>query len=139
MDSWYSLLLEVTYKHVPMKQHRVKHKNQPNWLTSEITDSIKTRDRYKALGNDSQFKIWQHKVVNLIKISKKSNYEKLIEEGKNQLTAIWKIFIELGVGKRKSEKENDVNSIKIGDNEINDPDEIANAFNNYFVNIAENI
>lgn len=55
-------------------------------------------------------------------MSKKSNYEKLIEEGKNQPTAIWKIFNELGAGKRKSEKENKVNSIKIGDNEINDPD-----------------
>lgn len=57
LDSWYSLLLEVTDKHVPIKQHRVKRKNQPNWLTSDIIDSIKTRDRYKALGNDSQFKI----------------------------------------------------------------------------------
>ena len=50
------LFLEVVDKHIPIKQHRVKHKNQPQWLTPEIIDSIKTRDRFKAFGNDEQFK-----------------------------------------------------------------------------------
>ena len=72
-------------------------------------------------------------------MSRKFNYEKLIEEGKNQPTAIWKLFNELDAGKRKCEKENKASSIKIGYNEINGPDEIANAFNNYFVNIAEHM
>lgn len=67
LDTWYSLLSDVIDKHVPLKQHRVKRINQPVWLNSEIIESIKTRDRFKALGNTEQYRIWRNKVVNLIK------------------------------------------------------------------------
>ena len=67
------------------------------------------------------------------------NYEKLIEDGKNQPTTIWKIFNELGAGRRKTDSSNSINSLKIGNLETDDPEEIANAFNDFFINIAENI
>lgn len=101
-------------------------------------NTIKTRDSYKALGNTEQFKKWRNKVVNLIKQSKKSNYEKLIDDGKNQPNSIYKIFQELGAGKRKSKNCNNI-ILKNGDSVIDQTDEIANEFNNFFVNIAENI
>ena len=82
LDTWYSLFSEVVDKHIPLKQHRVKKVNQPNWLTPEIIDAMKTRDYFKAIGNKIEFKAWRNKVVKLIKQSKKLNYEKLIEEGK---------------------------------------------------------
>ena len=66
LDTLSHLFLEVVDKHIPIKQHRVKHKNQPQWLTPEIIDSIKTRDRFKAIGTDEQFKIWRNKVRSLI-------------------------------------------------------------------------
>ena len=139
LETWYSLMSDVIDKHIPLKHHRVKRKNQPSWLTSEIIESIKTRDRFKALGNQEQYKAWRNKVVNLIQQSKKSNYEKLIEDGKNQPTTIWKLFNELKAGKQKNTKENKVNSIKLGNHEIDSPEEIANTFNDFFVNIAENL
>lgn len=139
LDAWYSLFSDVINKHVPLKQHRVKNVNQPNWLTPEIIDSIKTRDRFKALGDLNQYKIWRNKVVNLIRRSKKSNYENLIEQGSNQPTTIWKIFGELGAGKRNSNSACNFQSVKIGDYETDNPDDIANAFNDYFINIAESI
>ena len=139
LDTWYSLFSEVVDKHIPLKQHRVKKVNQPNWLTPEIIDAMKTRDYFKAIGNNIEFKAWRNKVVKLIKQSKKLNYEKLIEEGKNQPTTIWKIFNELGAGKRKSDSSSSINSLKIGNLETDDPAEMANAFNDFFINIAENI
>ncbi|MEW8548507.1 MAG: reverse transcriptase family protein, partial [Candidatus Thiodiazotropha sp.] len=139
LDTWYSLFSEVIDKHVPLKQHRVKHVNQPMWLTSEVIESIKTRDRFKALGNTDQYKIWRNKVVNLIRKSKKSHYQNLIEEGKNQPTTIWKIFNEFGAGKQKSDKTNSIHSVKAGGQDKDKPEDIANAFNDFFVNIAENI
>ena len=75
-------------KHAPLKQHRVKKVKQPDWLTPEIIDSIKTRDHYKAIGDTSEYKIWRNNVVNQIKKAKKYNYEKLIEEGDNKPTTI---------------------------------------------------
>ena len=139
LDTWYSLYSEAVDKHVPLKQHRVKKVNQPNWLTPDIVDAIKTRDHFKAIGNNTEFKIWRNKVVKLIKQSKKINYERLIEEGKNQPTTIWKMFNELGAGKRRSNSSNNINSLKIGNLETEDPLEISNAFNDFFINIADNI
>ena len=139
LDAWYSLFTDVIDKHVPLKQHRVKNVNQPNWLTPEIIDSIKIRDRFKALGNNTHYKIWRNKVVNLIRRSKQSNYENLIEEGSNQPSSIWKIFCELGAGKQKSNSATNFQSVRIGDHETDEPNDIANAFNDYFINIAESI
>lgn len=139
LDCWYSLFTDVVDKHVPLKQHRVKKFSQPRWLTPEIIDSIKTRDRFKSIGDLDQYKKWRNKVVSLIKRSKKAHYENLIEEGKNNPSTVWKIFNELGAGKQKSDSTNNVNSIKAGNFETDEPIDIANAFNDFFVNIAENI
>ena len=139
LDTWYSLFSDVIDKHVPLKQHRVKKIKQPEWLTSEIIDSIKTRDHYKAIGDTDQYKKWRNDVVNLIRKAKKNNYEKLIEEGANQPTTIWKIFSELGAGKQKSDSSSCTNAIKIGEHEIFEPEDMANTFNDFFVNVAENI
>ena len=101
---------------------------------------MKTRDQYKAIGNNFQFKASRNNVVMLIRQSKKLNYEKLIEDGNNQPTTIWKIFNELGAGKCKTDSSNSINSLKIGNLETDDPEEIANAFNAFFINYtAENI
>ena len=95
---------------------------------------MKTRDHFKAIGNNFQYKAWQNKVVKLIQQSKKLNYQKLIEDGKNQPTTVWKLFNELGAGKCKSHSSNSSNSLKIGNLETDDPEKIANAFNDFFVN-----
>ena len=128
---------DVIDKHVPLKQHRVKKIKQPECLTSEIIDSIKTRDHYKAIGDTDQYKKWRNNVVNLIRKAKKKNYEKLIEEGANQPTTIWKIFSELGAGRQKSDSSSCTNAIKIGEHEIFKPEDMANTFNDFFVNVAE--
>ena len=130
---------DIIDKHVPLKQHRVKKVKQPDWLTSEIIDSIKTRDYYKAIGDMTQNKIRRNNVVSLIKKAKKNNYEKLIEGGENQPTPIGKIFSELGAGKQNSNSSNCTNPIKIADHEIYEPEDMANKFNDFFVNVAENI
>ena len=67
LETWADLFLEAVDKNVPIKQHRVKHKNQPQWITPDILDAIKSRDRHKSLGNDSEYKYWQNKVSKLIK------------------------------------------------------------------------
>ena len=75
----------------------------------------------------------------MIRQSKKCNYENLIKEGKNQPTTIWKIFNELNAGKQNTDRGKKVNSVKIGNHEINNLEQIANTFNKFFINIAENL
>ena len=48
LDSWSSLFIEIVDKHLPLKNLRVKHKQQPKRLTPGIIEAIKNRDRYKC-------------------------------------------------------------------------------------------
>ena len=102
LETWSDLFLKVVDSHLPMKQHRVKHKQQPKWLSPEILDAMKTRDRYKSINNDQQYKIWQNKVTKLIENSKKQKYKAFIEENNNKPASVWKIFKELGATKNKT-------------------------------------
>ncbi|MCG8048691.1 MAG: endonuclease/exonuclease/phosphatase family protein, partial [Candidatus Thiodiazotropha endolucinida] len=103
LDTWSRLFLDVVNKHIPIKQHRVKHKTQPQWLTPEIIEAIKNRDRFKAIGNDAEFKVWRNKVTCLIRKSKKSRYEAFLED-ENNPNNIWKLFKEVGASKKSSTK-----------------------------------
>lgn len=136
LDTWSRLFLDVVNKHIPIKQHRVKHKTQPQWLTPEIIEAIKNRDRFKAIGNDAEFKVWRNKVTCLIRKSKKSRYEAFLEDESNP-NNIWKLFKEVGASKKSSTKP-DV-QISVDNILLENADDVSNAFNNFFVQVAENI
>ena len=138
MEAWLDLFLQVVDKHVPIKQHRVKHKNQPQWMTPEILDAMKCRDKHKSLGNDNEYKIWRNKVIELINNSKKAQYQTFIDSNKDNPGSIYKIFQEVGAGKGLHRKTS-VTSVKIGESLIEDSTEMANEFNNFFVNVASKL
>ena len=102
LETWSSMFIEIVDKHLPLKTHRVKYKQQPKWLTPEIIEAMKTRDRFKSLNDDPHYKFWRNKVVNLIKQSKKSQYTAIIDESNNNPSSVWKLFKEIGVNKQKS-------------------------------------
>ena len=137
VDTWSSLFLSIVDKYLPLKTHRVKYKQQPKWITPEIIDAMKTRDRYKALNNEAQCKIWHSKVISLIKKSKKAQYSALINENNNKPGSIWKHFREIGI--KKTNRNNNINSIKIGNDCIDDSFKIASEFNKFFVSVASNL
>ena len=138
LEAWSDLFLQVVDNHVPIKQHRVKHKNQPQWLTPEVIDAIKCRDRYKSLGNEQDYKKWRNKVTNLIQNAKKAQYQNFIERNKENPSSIYKIFQEVGAGKGPH-KQTTIDSLNSDDTPIDDPLEMANEFNEFFVNIASKL
>ena len=138
LEAWTDLFLQVVDKNTPIKQHRVKHKTQPEWLTPDILDAMKTRDRHKSLGNDNEYKWWRNKVNKLIKESKKNQYQSFIENNKNKPGSIYKLFQDIGAG-RGCRKPSNISSVKDNGIHIEDPTEIANTFNKFFVNIAAKI
>ena len=58
VDTWSDLFCDIVDKLLPLRQHRVKRKQQPKWLTADIIDAFTTRDRFKSLNNHEQCKIW---------------------------------------------------------------------------------
>ena len=99
--AWTSLFTEVLDKHAPFKSHRIKRKYQPEWLTSEILDLIKERNRYKLNGNMDAYRTLRNNVSALIAISKKETYQSKIEEGKSDPRTIWKIVKEFGMNNKE--------------------------------------
>ena len=80
LEAWSDLFLEVVDKHVPIKQHRVKHKNQPEWITPDILDAIKCRDRHKSLADENECKFWRNKVTKLIRNAKRDKYQSCLSK-----------------------------------------------------------
>ena len=132
MEAWLDLFLQVVDKHVPIKQHRVKHKNQPQWMSPEILEAIKCRDRQKSLGNENEYKILRNKVIKLIHNSKKTQYQTFIDKNKGNPGSIYKIFQEIGAGKGQR-KQSTISSVKVGDTHIDDSTEMANEFNDFLL------
>ena len=138
LETWTDLFLEAVNKNVPIKQHRVKHKNQPQWITPDILDAIKSRERHKSLGNHNEYKYWRNKVTKLIKQAKKVQYETYIENNKNKPGSIYKLFKEVGTGKG-CKKPSNISAVIHGGSYTEDPSEIANTSKKYFVNVATRI
>ena len=137
VDTWSHMYLSIVDKHLPLKSHRVKYKQQPKWINPEIIDAIKIRDRYKSLNNDNQYKIWRNKVASLIKQSKKAQYSALINENNNNPGSVWKLFKEIGI-KRKNNTSK-IPSLKNGNNCTEDNLEMATQFNNFFVSVTSKL
>ena len=127
--------MEIVNKHALLKQHRVRKKHQPEWLSPEIIDSIKERNKHKINGNRNSFIFFRNKVSSMIRIAKSKMYKTKIEKGKDDPHTIWKIFKEYGAS-RKTATNEIINGLKENDQLISDDKEMANVFNQYFVNVA---
>ena len=79
LSVWTLLFTEVLDKHAPIKKRRIKRKYQPEWLTSEILDLMKERNKHKLNGNTDAYKALRNKVSALIDIAKKETYRNKIE------------------------------------------------------------
>ena len=54
-------------KHAPIKIHRIKNENQPDWVTFDILDKIKQRDNLKKQGKFEVIKMPEMKCPQLYK------------------------------------------------------------------------
>ena len=133
---WNLLFLKIVNKHAPLKQHRVrKEHHQPEWLSPELIDSIKERNKHKINGNRNSYIFFRNKVSSMIRTAKSKMYKTKIEKGKDDPRTIWKIFKEYGAS-RKTATNEIINGLKENDQLISDDKEMANVFNQYFVNVA---
>ena len=139
LETWTDLFLDVVNKNIPVKEHRVKHKIQPQWISPEILDAIRSRDRHKSLGNVNEYKFWRSKVTKLIRTAKREKYQTFIENNKNKPGSIYKNFKEVGAGKG-CQKQSNITSVINSDNKHSeDPNEIANVFNDFLSMLQLNL
>ena len=147
VDCFYEALMPVIEKHAPLRQKRVKSQNLPGWLTPEIREAMKIRDKLKSKTkkkktentqflpdheeNEKQavreriiaeYKQQRNKVTQLIRSSKKDYFNKMINEN-TDIASLWKAINNITNVSRNKQK----NYYSFS----------PNAFNNHFINIIE--
>ena len=74
----------------------------------------------------------------MINLAKKETYQTKIEEGKDYLRSIWKLFKQFGMSKKGNAKVDNF-EIKVNNDLTSDNQEISNVFNEYFVSIPSKL
>ena len=131
------LFLEVINKHAPL-QHKKIRANRIPWLTSPIKELINTTDKLKSnLECDwKNYKRIGNRVNIELKNAKKEYYSSRIADEGGNPKKDWKTINDL-LGRKN--KQTVVNELKLGDNSLTKPNDIAEVFNDYFSNIGQNV
>ena len=117
----------------PLKEHRVKHIKQPEWLSREILQSIEMRDYYKKHGDEALAKYWKKRSKLIIQKSKSRYFINSLKQNRNNPKILWRLLNDLN-----PKDENEMSQfLNVNDQNFNNPIEIANAFNIHFTNIIE--
>ena len=135
LAAWYSLSIAVIDKHVAIRTHQIKHDIQADWLTSEILDKIKQRDKMKKNTVDMTIiKFYVTWYLLKIKIQNRHNTNQ-----RRQVRTILNHFghsLKNSVLQTRKKDNTDCFKLNIDDNLFTDTKAIADTFNDYFVNIA---
>ena len=129
------------YDHVfPIIRVKKRYRNRLPWLTTGLKESIKHKNklfkisrRHPTAHNKTVYKDYRNKITALLRIAEKQFYQGQIIENKNNLRKTWGIIKQV-INKNKNNKICD--KFISGKDITSDPKTIANAFNNYFVNVG---
>ena len=138
LSVWNTMFLEIVNKHAPLKQHTVKKTRQPGWLTPEIIDIMKERDKCKINDLIQQYKNLRNTVTLMIKTAKQEINNIKLDEGKDDPRSIWKLFREFGAGGKSGSTEN-ILGVNSNDEFTTNDSEVASIFNNFFANVATKV
>ena len=140
---WKELLMSVIDKHAPIRSRRISNKNSP-WVTNELRRLMYKRDYLKkqaiSSGDPSiwcQYRQVRNHTNNEIKKAKRLYFTKNLDFHKDDIKKTWKLINELNSRNRKD--TNNISEIKMGEEAITSPMEMAEVFNSYFTNVGVNL
>ena len=145
------LLQSSKSQHMPIKSvkfRKYKHKKN-NWISKGIIKSIEVKDKlYKLMTQHTIddvkahqyikhiFDIYRNMLKKLIRQAKRLYYIATFARFKHNIKQTWTIIKET---LNRSKNDALPNRFLVGELYINDPKEIANAFNSYFINIGPSV
>ncbi|XP_028403934.1 uncharacterized protein LOC114526522 [Dendronephthya gigantea] len=104
--AWNNLFLSIANKHAPIKTTRIKGSKLP-WLTTELMDAMRKRDFYRKMAKKSNlqrhwtlYKDLRNFVNSEVKRCKAEYYTRLIDENKQNHSALWKTLNEVTCRKK---------------------------------------
>ena len=132
-------------KKLTNKQYKRKYKP---WITHGILTSmrrrdkllhqfIRTKDPNSKLALHTEYKLLRNKILQLTKLNKQIFYKNYFTSNNNNLRKIWQGIKQI-INIKNKLYDSPV-CITEKNKVITDPSEVANSFNNYFSNVAQNI
>ena len=149
VDSAYNEFEKIFLLHYniafPKTEHRIKAKTLKSpWMTKGLIKSSKKKQRLyqkflknKTLANEQKYKKYKALFEKTKSYSKRNYFSDKIEQANNDCRKTWNI-IKQAMGSEK-EKTDLPNKLLIGEQEITEKQHIAEALNDYFVNVGQNL
>ncbi len=134
--------IDKSFPLVEMKRKIIDHTKSP-WMTGGILKSISKKNRlYKnslkkpSKRNELMYKTYKNKLNHVIKTAKKVYYENQFIKYKNDIKMTWQKINEVLNRRKTKSKLPDTFLQKNSNINISNPIDIANKFNEYFVNVG---
>ena len=89
---------------------------------------------HRSLENETRYKLYKNKLTFILIMAEKNYYSKLLQKHKNDVKGTWKILNNV-IKKKNSTCTSFPEFFKVNGTTLSDKNEIADGFNNFFVNI----
>ena len=139
-SSFMNIFKSIYNEAFPVMKTKRKYRNRLPWLTAGLKESIKRKNKlyrislkHRTSYNITLYREYRNKLNTLLKMEEKNYYQSLILANKNNLKKTWDIIKQV-INKSKCSKLS--SEFSHNGSILNDKKSIANAFNDYFVNIG---
>ena len=139
--------LKTYENHFPIRtiKENVKKKLGKPWITKGIITSTRKKNklyrkflRKPNINNELRYKRYKNKLNHVLRIAKKKYYSEKFEDSKNDITSTWKTINEL-LNKTKTRSKLPTSFSVNNEEQVDEPKQIANKFNDYFVNVGPSL
>ena len=138
--SFMQIFKSIYNESFPVMKTKRKYRNRLPWLTTGLKESIKRKNKLYRISlkhptsyNNTVYREYRNRLKTLLKIEEKNYYQSLIVANKHNLKKTWGIIKQV-INKSKCSKIS--SEFYRNGSILNDKISIANAFNDYFVNIG---
>ena len=138
-SSFMNIFKSIYNEAFPVMKTKRKYRNRLPWLTAGLKESIKRKNKlyrislkHRTSYNFNLYREYRNKLNTLLKMEEKNYYQSLILANKSNLKKTWGIIKQV-INELKYPK---LSEFSHNCSISNDKKSIANAFNDYFVNIG---
>ena len=115
------------------------------WITKGIETACKKKNvlyrkfiKLRTTEAENKYKVYKNKLISVMRQSKKEYYHKLLEQNKSNTQGIWKVLNNI-IKKGGARVEIPNYFVKDNNRTVSKTIDIANEFNNYYVNVGNNL
>lgn len=143
-DHFLETFLQLYERNCPLNKFRKNPKTiDKPWITTGLSNACKKKNtlykdfiKYRTRDREIKYKAYKNKLMDIIRNRKKEYYDKSFENNKNNIKGTWNILNSIIRNKTKS---NYIDHIIDNNKIIKDRNEVAEGFNNFFVNVGPNL